>query len=168
FFAGREAWKPSDDWSKFDDCLKTRNAGKINKEADAVLKYLKEQCGAKKLGVIGFCCGGIAVHHLMVTYPELKAGISLYGLIKHSGDISNLLNPTCFIFAEKDDFIPLHQVILLEQKLKENCKVNYEVKIYPRQTHSFVHCRREDINPQDRPYIEEEEKNMISWLKKYI
>ncbi|NWS63662.1 CMBL Carboxymethylenebutenolidase, partial [Chunga burmeisteri] len=168
FFAGREAWKPSDDWSKFDDWLKTRDAGKINKEADAVLKYLKEQCGAKKLGVIGFCCSGIAVHHLMVTYAELKAGVSLYGLIKHSGDISNLLNPTCFLSLSFVKVWLVTQVILLEQKLKENCKVNYEVKIYPGQTHGFVHCRREDINPQDRPYIEEEGKNMISWLKKYI
>lgn len=50
-----------------------------SREADAVLKYLKEQCGAKKLGVVGFCWGGIAVHHLMMTYPELKAGVSLYG-----------------------------------------------------------------------------------------
>lgn len=49
------------------------------READAVLKYLKEQCGTKKLGVVGFCWGGIAVRHLMMTYPELKAGVSLNG-----------------------------------------------------------------------------------------
>ena len=49
------------------------------READGVLKYLKGQCGAKKLGVVGFCWGGIAVRHLMMTYPELKAGVSLYG-----------------------------------------------------------------------------------------
>ncbi|XP_009323271.1 PREDICTED: carboxymethylenebutenolidase homolog [Pygoscelis adeliae] len=137
-------------------------------EADAVLKYLKEQCGAKKLGVVGFCWGGIAVHHLMMTYPELKAGVSLYGLIKDSDDISNLLNPTFFIFAEKDDFIPLHQVTLLEQKLKKNCKVDFEVKIYPGQTHGFVHRRGEDTSPQDKPYIEEGRTDMINWLNKYI
>ncbi|KFW67750.1 Carboxymethylenebutenolidase [Pygoscelis adeliae] len=138
------------------------------READAVLKYLKEQCGAKKLGVVGFCWGGIAVHHLMMTYPELKAGVSLYGLIKDSDDISNLLNPTFFIFAEKDDFIPLHQVTLLEQKLKKNCKVDFEVKIYPGQTHGFVHRRGEDTSPQDKPYIEEGRTDMINWLNKYI
>uniref|UniRef100_A0A8B9Z3X5 Carboxymethylenebutenolidase homolog n=1 Tax=Buteo japonicus TaxID=224669 RepID=A0A8B9Z3X5_9AVES len=152
FYVGREAWKPSDDL-----------------EADAVLKYLKEQCGTKKLGVVGFCWGGIAVRHLMMTYPELKAGVSLNGLIKDSDDISNLLNPTFFIFAEKDDFIPLHQVLtLLEQKLKKNCKVSYEVKIYPGQTHGCIHGRREDINPQDKPYIEGGRKDMINWLNKYI
>ncbi|NXS98653.1 CMBL Carboxymethylenebutenolidase, partial [Jacana jacana] len=168
FFVGKEPWKPSDDWSKFDDWLKTRDARKINKEVDAVLKYLKEQCAAKKLGVVGFCWGGVAVCHLMMTYPEFKAGVSLYGLIKDSDDVSNLLNPTLFIFAEKDAFIPLRQVTLLEEKLKRNCKVDYEVKIYPGQTHGFVHRKREDINPQDRPYIEEGRKDMINWLNKYV
>ncbi|XP_010133700.1 PREDICTED: carboxymethylenebutenolidase homolog [Buceros rhinoceros silvestris] len=77
-FSGTEAWRP-DDLSKFDDGLKIQDARTINKEADAVLKYLKEQCSAKKLRVIVFCWGGVAIHHLMMTYPELKAGISLYG-----------------------------------------------------------------------------------------
>ncbi|KAK2529785.1 hypothetical protein Q9233_006695 [Columba guinea] len=158
------------------------------KEADAVLKYLKEWCGVKKLEVVGFCWGGVAVRHLMMTYSELKAGVSLYGrvgrvlckedggLINDSDDISNLLNPTFFIFAEKYDFIPLHQLLLwsilqatlLKQKLKKNCKVNFEVKIYPGQTHGFVHRRREDINSQDKPFIEEGRKDMINWLNKYI
>ncbi|PKK33969.1 carboxymethylenebutenolidase homolog [Columba livia] len=168
FFAGRETWKSSDDCSKFDNCLETQDARKINKEADAVLKYLKERCGVKKLGVIGFCWGGVAVRHLMMTYSELKAGVSLYGLINDSDDIFNLLNPTFFIFAEKDDFIPLHQATLLKQKLKKNCKVNFEVKIYPGQTHGFVHRKRENINSQDKPFIEEGRKDMINWLNKYI
>ncbi|XP_010117143.1 PREDICTED: LOW QUALITY PROTEIN: carboxymethylenebutenolidase homolog [Chlamydotis macqueenii] len=94
--------------------------------------------------------------------------IQLFRLIKDSDDISSLLNPTFFIFAEKDDLIPLRQITLLEQKLKKNCKVDYEVKIYPGQTHGFVHRRREDINPQDKPYVEEGRKDMINWLNKYI
>nr|XP_025955103.1 carboxymethylenebutenolidase homolog isoform X2 [Dromaius novaehollandiae] len=137
-------------------------------EADVVLKYLQEQCGAKKIGVIGFCWGGAAVHHLMLKNPHLKAGVSSYGVIRFFHDAYNLLHPTFFIFAEKDDFIPLEQVALLEQKLKENCKVDYEVKIYPGQTHGFVHRKREDISPQDKPYIEEGRKDMINWLNKYI
>uniref|UniRef100_A0A8C0H5E2 Carboxymethylenebutenolidase homolog n=1 Tax=Chelonoidis abingdonii TaxID=106734 RepID=A0A8C0H5E2_CHEAB len=138
------------------------------READVVLKYLKQQCSAKKIGVVGFCWGGIVVHHLMMKYPELKAGVSVYGIIKDSDDRYNLLKPTFFIFGEKDDVIPLDQVTLLEQKLKQHCKVDYRVKTYPGQTHGFVHRRREDINPQDKPYIEEARKDMISWLNKYI
>uniref|UniRef100_A0A8D0FS23 Carboxymethylenebutenolidase homolog n=1 Tax=Strix occidentalis caurina TaxID=311401 RepID=A0A8D0FS23_STROC len=138
------------------------------REVDAILKYLREQCGAKKIGVIGFCWGGAAVQHLMLKNPHLKTGVSLYGVIKFFEDRYSLLHPTFFIFGEKDDIIPLAQVTLLEQKLKQNCKVDYEVKVYPGQTHGFVHRKREDINPQDKPYIEEGRKDMINWLNKYL
>ncbi|CAM5111036.1 unnamed protein product [Natator depressus] len=168
FFVGKEPWNPSDDWSTFGEWLKTRDARKIDQEANVVLRYLKQQCSAKKIGVVGFCWGGIVVHHLMMKYPELKAGVSVYGIIRDSDDRYNLLKPTFFIFGEKDDVIPLDQVTLLEQKLKQHCKVDYRVKTYPGQTHGFVHRRREDINPQDKPYIEEARKDMISWLNKYI
>ncbi|KAM4686952.1 carboxymethylenebutenolidase homolog isoform 1-T2 [Amazona ochrocephala] len=168
FFVGQEAWKLSNDWATFDDWLKTRSAGKIDKEVDVILKYLKEQCGAKKIGVVGFCWGGAAVQHLMLKNPHLQAGVSLYGVIKFFADMSSFLHPTFFIFGEKDELIPLQQIAALEQKLKQNCKVDYEVKIYPGQTHGFVHRKREDINPQDKPYIEEGRKDMINWLNKYL
>ncbi|NXF84706.1 CMBL Carboxymethylenebutenolidase, partial [Eubucco bourcierii] len=168
FFVGQEAWKPSNDWASFDEWRKTRDASKIDKEVDVVLKYLREQCGAEKIGVIGFCWGGAAVQHLMLKNPQLKTGVSLYGVIRFFEDRSSLLHPTFFIFAEKDEVIPLEEVTRLEQKLKENCKVEYKVKIYPGQTHGFVHRKREDINPQDKPYIEEGRKDMINWLNKYL
>ncbi|KAJ6661435.1 hypothetical protein lerEdw1_015064 [Lerista edwardsae] len=138
------------------------------REAEVVLKYLKEKCGAKKIGVIGFCWGGAAVHHLMLTNSEFKAGVSIYGVIKFFEDSCNLLNPTFFIFGEKDDIIPLGQISVLEEKLKQECKVDFEVKIYPGQTHGFVHRKREDCNPQDQPYIQEARKDMLNWLKKYL
>lgn len=49
------------------------------REVDVVMKYLKEHCGAKNIGVIGFCWGGAAVQHLMLKNPHLKTGVSLYG-----------------------------------------------------------------------------------------
>lgn len=44
-----------------------------------MLKFLKEQCGAKRIGTVGFCWGGVATHYLSLQYPELKAGVSVYG-----------------------------------------------------------------------------------------
>ncbi len=53
------------------------------REVDAVLKFLKKQCGAKHIGAVGFCWGGIAVHYLALQYPEVKAGVSVYGMALH-------------------------------------------------------------------------------------
>lgn len=51
----------------------------LAREVDVVLKYLKEQCGAKDVGVVGFCWGGVATHYIALQYPEIKAGVSVYG-----------------------------------------------------------------------------------------
>uniref|UniRef100_A0A8C5M483 Carboxymethylenebutenolidase homolog n=1 Tax=Leptobrachium leishanense TaxID=445787 RepID=A0A8C5M483_9ANUR len=168
FFVGQEAWKPTGDWSTFPEWLKSRQATKVNQEVAVVLKYLKEQCFIKQIGIIGFCWGGIVTHHVMLTHPEIKAGVSFYGIIRDEDDRYDLKNPTLFIFAENDLVIPLEQVNILHERLKEHAKVNFEVKVFPKQTHGFVHRKKEDINPEDKPYIEEARKDMIDWLKKYI
>ncbi|XP_049716102.1 carboxymethylenebutenolidase homolog isoform X2 [Elephas maximus indicus] len=168
FFVGQEPWHPSSDWSTFPEWIKTRNAQKVDKEVDVVLKYLKLQCGAQKFGVVGFCWGGVAVHHLMATRAEFRAGVSIYGIVKDSQDVYNLKNPTLFIFAENDAVISLEQVSLLTQKLKDHCKVEYQIKTFSGQTHGFVHRKREDFTPADKPYIEEARRNLVEWLNKYV
>lgn len=50
-----------------------------HREMDAVLRYLKEQCGVKHIGTVGFCWGGAATHYIALQYPEVKAGVSVYG-----------------------------------------------------------------------------------------
>ncbi|MBN3304031.1 CMBL Carboxymethylenebutenolidase, partial [Amia calva] len=168
FYVGKEPWRPTDDWSTFQEWLQDRKPTNINREADAVLKYLKGSCGAKRIAVVGFCWGGVATHHLILNYPELKAGVSVYGIVRETEDRYKLHSPTFFIFAENDHVIPLDQVATLEKKLQEHCTVDFKVKIFPGQTHGFVHRKRGDINPKDKPIIEEARKDMINWLNKYI
>ncbi|XP_044151661.1 carboxymethylenebutenolidase homolog isoform X1 [Bufo gargarizans] len=168
FFVGQKPWNSTYDHADFFKWLETRPADKAYREADAVLRYLKEQCQAKSIGVIGFCWGGIVTHYLMLKYPELKAGVAFYGLVREECDKYNLLNPTLFIFGENDPLIPLEQVRSLDEKLKEHSKVDYKVKVYPKQNHGFAHRKKEEINPDDKPYILEARKDMLDWLKKYV
>lgn len=135
---------------------------------DVVLKYLKEQCGANEIGVVGFCWGGVATHYIALQYQEIKAGVSVYGIVREREDRFDLKAPTLFIFAENDAVIPRYQVTILETKLAEKCTADFKVKIFPNQTHGFVHRKRADINPDDKPYIEEARKDMINWLNKYM
>uniref|UniRef100_A0A8C4VUW6 Carboxymethylenebutenolidase homolog n=1 Tax=Gopherus evgoodei TaxID=1825980 RepID=A0A8C4VUW6_9SAUR len=152
FFLGKKPWTSADHWAEFRDWLKDR------------------ACSAKKIGVIGFSWGGMAVHHLMLKNPELKTGVSLYGIIRDSDDRYNLLNPTFFIFGEKDHTISYDQVsiILLEKKLKQYCQVEYRIKVYPGQIHGFAELKPDDMKPRDKPYIEEARKDMMNWLKTYV
>ncbi|XP_061569090.1 carboxymethylenebutenolidase homolog [Cololabis saira] len=168
FYTGKEPWSPSHDWSKFQEWLEDKKPTNINKEVDAVLRFLKEQCKAKHFGIVGFCWGGAATHYLTLQNPEFKAGVSLYGIIRDGEDRYELKGPTLFIFAENDPIVPLEQVAVLEAKLKEKCTVQYQVKIFPGQTHGFVHRKSEDINPADKPFIQEARTDMLNWLNKYM
>ncbi|XP_049421068.1 carboxymethylenebutenolidase homolog [Epinephelus fuscoguttatus] len=168
FYVGKEPWSPSHDWSTFQEWLKDRSPTNINKEVDTVLRFLKEQCGAKHIGVIGFCWGGVATHYIALQYPEVKAGVSFYGIIREKEDRYELKAPTLFIFGDNDHVIPLDQVNSLEAKLREKCTVDYQVKIFPGQTHGFAHRKREDINPTDKPSILEARADMLNWLNKYM
>ncbi|XP_048832450.1 carboxymethylenebutenolidase homolog [Brienomyrus brachyistius] len=168
FFTGKEPWSPSHDFSTFQKWLEDRKATDINKEVDVVLKYLAKECGVTRIAVVGFCWGGTATHHLVLRYPQIKAGVSVYGIIRDDEDRYKLRSPTLFIFGENDAVIPLDQVTVLEEKLKENCTVDFQVKIFPGQTHGFVHRKREDINPTDSPFIQEARMDMLNWLKKYV
>ncbi|XP_006019032.1 carboxymethylenebutenolidase homolog [Alligator mississippiensis] len=167
FFKG-QPWTTTDHWADFADWLKKHDPTKVDRETDAVLKYLKEQYGAKKIGVVGFSWGGMAVHHLMLTNPELQTGVSFYGIIRNTEDRYNLLNPTFFIFGEKDHTISLKQITLLEEKLKQYCQVPYFLKVYPGQVHGFAQFKPDDTKPQDKPYIEQARKDMFDWIEKFV
>ncbi|KAM3841818.1 carboxymethylenebutenolidase homolog [Vipera latastei] len=168
FFLGKVPWTPNDHWQNFGDWLKDRDPTKVDKTVDTVLNYLKEQYNAIKIGIVGFSWGGMAVHHVMLTNPKLKAGVSLYEIIRDSETRYNLLNPTFFIFGEKDHTISLEQISLLEKKLTEYCTVNYKIKVYPGQVHGFAQCKPEDMKPEDVPYAEEARMDLIQWLNRYI
>lgn len=168
FYVGKDPWNPTNDWSKFQEWLEERKPTNINKEVDAVLRFLKGQCGVKNVGAVGFCWGGVATHYMALQYQEIKAGVSIYGIIREREDRYDLKNPTLFIFGEKDDIIPLDQVTALEAKLKEGCRVDYQVKVFPGQTHGFVHRKKEDITSTDQPLIQEARTDLLNWLNKYV
>ncbi|TRY83852.1 hypothetical protein DNTS_006197 [Danionella cerebrum] len=168
FFVGKDPWSPSQDWSTFEQWLEDKKPTNVKKEVDVVLKYLKDRCGVQQVGVVGFCWGGVATHHIALQYEEIKAGVSVYGIVREREDRFDLKSPTLFIFAEKDAVIPLYQVTVLEGRLKETSTADFKVKVFPNQTHGFVHRKREDINPDDKPYIEEARKDMIDWLNMYM
>ncbi|NXW37959.1 CMBL Carboxymethylenebutenolidase, partial [Phaetusa simplex] len=175
FFKGTDPWKTTDHWADFADWMKTHDPMKVDKEADVVLKYLKEQCGAKKIGIVGFSWGGMAVQKKKKKNPQLTTGVSLYGrIIRDSKKKKNLLNPTFFIFGEKDHTKKKKKVSCtgnyfpFPEKLKQYCKVAYKIKKKKKQVHGFAQLKPEDMKPEDKPYIEEARKDMIDWIKTFI
>uniref|UniRef100_A0A8C6WUK1 Carboxymethylenebutenolidase homolog n=1 Tax=Neogobius melanostomus TaxID=47308 RepID=A0A8C6WUK1_9GOBI len=164
-FFGKEPWSASHDWSKFQEWLEDKKATNIKKEVDATIKFLKDKCGAKQIGVVGFCWGGIATHYIALQYPEIKAGVSVYGIIRLMDDKYDLKSPT---LETSLSALSIVQVNSLQARLKEECKVDYQVKIFPGQSHGFVHRKRQDINSEDKHHIQEARRDMLNWFNKYM
>ncbi|KAF4790154.1 carboxymethylenebutenolidase isoform X2 [Turdus rufiventris] len=112
----------------------------------------------------------IVVHDVFGwRFPDIRYIVDLIaGIVRDSEERYSLLNPTFFIFGEKDHTISLDQIFLLEDKLKQYCKVPYKIKVYPGQVHGFAQLKPEDMKPDDKPYIEEARRDMIDWIKMFV
>jgi len=88
-----------------------------------------------KIGVVGFCFGGLVVNQIAVRMPDLAAGVPFYGRQVSAEDAAKIKAPLLLNFAEHDDGVnktwPAY-----ETALKAN-KVRYEMHMYPNTEHGF-------------------------------
>jgi carboxymethylenebutenolidase len=79
--------------------------------------HLKSE-GAK-VGVVGFCMGGVLAILAAIHAPEADAASSWYGVPPaEAGDVSRIRIPLQGHFAELDEFFPVAQVDALEARLR--------------------------------------------------
>lgn len=81
---------------------------------DAVLRFLKEQCGAKHIGAVGFCWGGVAVHYLALQYPEVKAGVSVYGMALHIICVAKSALPDSITVSRQQSVFTEYNILITE------------------------------------------------------
>ena len=85
-------------------------------DIDACIRYLKQQPGCSKVGITGFCMGGM-LSYLAAANLQVDAAACYYGggtvnLLDQAGNIGC---PIIFHFGERDSFIPLDQVEQIRQ-----------------------------------------------------
>jgi carboxymethylenebutenolidase len=116
-----------------------------------------------RVGVLGFCMGGM--YALMAACADLgfSAGVPFYGLLSHAHGIlhdpagadpakkpsepiamaAGLRCPLLAFFGEQDSFIPLSDVRSLERELAR-AKVGAEIVVVPGAGHAFMNDTRPD------------------------
>jgi carboxymethylenebutenolidase len=88
------------------------------------VQHLKES--SAKVGVIGFCMGGVLAALAAMHIPETDAVVDWYGVPpEDAGDPSKITIPIQGHFGTQDQFFPPDQVDTLESKLKDG-GVDYE------------------------------------------
>ncbi len=146
-------------------------------DLDAIVAYAKNhQAGRpERIGVTGFCRGGMYTLLYAARSHELKAAVAWYGQIrpeKKEGiravgplDVAAQINPPVLgLYGEADLGIPVADVKEMEAKLKAASKIA-EFVLYPGAPHAFF----ADYRPSYRPDAARDAwRRCIAWMGKYL
>lgn len=115
---------------------KKRTREEMLEDFIAAYEYLiaHENCNGK-VGVVGFCFGGLIANMMAVRIPDLPASVPFYGGQPSPEDAQKVKAPLLLQFAEFDTRVnegwPAYETIL-----KQN-KVEYTAHFYPGVNHGF-------------------------------
>jgi carboxymethylenebutenolidase len=101
-----------------------------------------------KVGVVGFCLGGLLAF-LSGARTDSDAAVGYYGvgIEKHLGEAEKLNDPLLLHIAEEDQFVPKEAQALIIASLKNHPQV--EIETYPGRDHAFARRGGEHYNAAD-------------------
>ncbi|PKL74486.1 MAG: dienelactone hydrolase, partial [Candidatus Melainabacteria bacterium HGW-Melainabacteria-1] len=88
-----------------------------------------------KVGVVGFCFGGLMANLMAVRLPDLAAAVPFYGGQAPTEDVSRIQAPLLLHFAETDERVNAGWPAY-EAALKAHHK-SYTAHVYPGVSHGF-------------------------------
>lgn len=117
----------------------------------------------RQVGITGFCMGGSYAILAACSCTGLSGSVAFYGLLSHehgllhgeSGPdpqlkprqpldaVADLACPLVAVFGDKDEFVPMSDIELLEKRL-ESAPEDGDVKVYRGCGHAFLNETRED------------------------
>jgi carboxymethylenebutenolidase len=146
-------------------------------DLDAILAYAKQQSAANpdRIGVTGFCRGGLYVLLFAAHNPDVKAAVAWYGQIKPAmtAGIRNvgpldvaakITAPVLGLYGEADQGIPVADVKEMEAALKAAGKTA-EFITYPGAPHAFNADYRESYRPEA---AKDAWTRCVAWFNKYL
>lgn len=150
---------------------------RVMSDLDAVVAYAKQSPFARsgRIGVTGFCRGGMYTLLYAAHNPEIKAAVAWYGQLrpdKKQGvrtvgplDVAaGIGSPVLGLYGEADLGIPVSDVKEMEAKLKAAGKIANFV-LYPGAPHAFF----ADYRPSYRPEAAKDGwGRCLAWLNKYL
>ena len=146
-------------------------------DLDAIVAYAKQHPSAQgdRIGVTGFCRGGLYVLLFAAHSREVKAAVAWYGAIKPAKtpgirtvgplDVAAQIKcPVLGLYGEADQGIPVADVKEMEAALKA-AGTTAEFVIYPGAPHAF----NADYRPSYRPEAAKDGwSRCVAWFSKYL
>jgi len=147
----------------------------VASDLDATVAWAKStgKADTSKLGITGFCWGGRQVWLYAAHNPDVKAGVSWYGVLQRPKsdmtpdnpiDLVQRINPPILgLYGGADPGIPIAQIDALRVALKAAGKPS-ELIVYPDTPHGF----NADYRPSYRPQQAKDGwKRMLAWFKQH-
>jgi carboxymethylenebutenolidase len=139
------------------------------KDARGAAQYLAShpQTSSQKLGVIGFCMGGMLALMTGTVAPDaVGAVVDCYGVPpQKKPDYAKLKGvPVLGIFGGKDEHV-MHALPTLEADLKA-AGAPFEKVVYPEGDHAFLNAQRKDVHRPDD--AKDAWTKIISFLKTHL
>src|SRR6476646_342805 len=143
----------------------------LNATASWAVKSAKGD--AKRLGITGFCWGGLITWLYAAHNPQVKAGVAWYGRLvgdrtaltpQHPVDIATKLSvPVLGLYGGEDTGIPLETVEQMRDRLKLG-RSKSQIMVYPDAPHAFF----ADYRPSYRETAAKDGwKRLQAWFKQY-
>jgi carboxymethylenebutenolidase len=111
----------------------TKNMDRAVKEIIGALETVKAMPNVepKKLGLIGFCVGGLLAYVVASRYADLGAVVAFYGAgyDPTPEDVAKVNAPVLAIYGSHDNSIPMTQIEKVSRMYKEAGK-DYTLKVY--------------------------------------
>jgi carboxymethylenebutenolidase len=150
---------------------------RIMQDLNALSAYAQQHPAARpdRIGVTGFCRGGLYTLLFAAQTPELKAAVPWYGQLKPAKthgvrtvgplDVAAQINcPVLGLYGEADLGIPVADVKAMEEALKAAGKTT-EFVIYPGAPHAFL----ADYRPSYRAEAAKDAwSRCVAWFNKYL
>jgi carboxymethylenebutenolidase len=136
-------------------------------EIIAAIRHLKrlEQVSPKKVGVIGFCMGGMLAVTTAATSDQADATVAFYGLPRDLSLVGRIQAPLLGLFAEHDHGITPETVRDCEGELVKS-GVQYEIHTYPGTQHAFFNDARPHIYaPQE---AQDAWERTMRWFRRHL
>jgi len=116
-----------------------------SQDVRGAVQYLKGD--SERVGVIGFCMGGVLSVLAAMHVPETDVAVSWYGIPPdEAGDPAAINVPLQCHFATQDTFFPIETADAFEEKLKAG-NVDYEAYRYDAQ-HAFANEDWDKYDPE--------------------
>ncbi|HKV83356.1 MAG TPA: dienelactone hydrolase family protein [Ktedonobacterales bacterium] len=145
------------------------NKGAAVQEIGKAVAYLKTRGDARadKIGVVGFCMGGMLAWKAAETQGGAIAAVAaFYGAGYHPGaeEMAKVTAPALVVWGGQDGSIPPadreHIASLLQQQGK-----THKTLLYPNAGHAFMNDKHGDLEPESAQQAWGE---LVAWFKQYL